>query len=159
MPVRKFLSHLGNWSDWSGPLHARLSRGYSVGDPAWADHARQPVASGARYWRRLKPSAGLRSSLHTRRCSKRLGLRAAGQWHFRMYRSTWSKCDRRDGIDGQILLSICSEETSDVIDMTIGCCISSHELPKSLFRLPATTHALIMDACTIRGDFWRCGKP
>jgi DNA-binding GntR family transcriptional regulator len=27
MPVRKFLSHLGNWSIGSGPLHARLSRG------------------------------------------------------------------------------------------------------------------------------------
>src|SRR5260370_9024485 len=27
MLMRKFLSHLGNWSIGSGPLHARLSRG------------------------------------------------------------------------------------------------------------------------------------
>jgi len=145
--VRKFLSHLGNWSIGSGPLHARLSRAIQ------SAIQRGLIMPGSRLPAERELAKALTVS-RTTVVTAYTALRQAawvesrrGSGTFACMRSLGANAIRRDGIDASSsAFDLLQNETSDVIDMTIGCAFPLTDLPKSLFRLPDDEHdALIMD--------------
>jgi len=122
MPVRKFLSHLGNWSIGSGPLHARLSRGIQ------SAIQRGLIMPGSRLPAERELAKALAVSRTTVVTAYTALQQAAwvesrrGSGTFACMRSLGANAILRDGIDASSsAFDLLQNESSDVIDMTIGC--------------------------------------